>query len=271
MKANRIAAIEGARWLAEGFRVLRKAPLQLMVLSLAFLLAVMFMLSLPAVGFAVFWLLSPAVMVGPHAAARAAARGARPDFGLLAEGFRTQLPALLRLGALLLAALLAALAATALADDGRLLRAMVGIERLKMEDLFQPELHRALLVWALLQTAVLSLLWYAPLLVAWHAVPAVKSVFFSAAAIILNWRAMLAFSGVLLVALILVSMLALAVASLVARSEGARISTATFAATWTFVPILFAASWRSYEAIFADAGATRASASGSGDTGAEAD
>jgi hypothetical protein len=57
------------------------------------------------------------------------------------------------------------------------------------------------------------------------------------------------------------------VASLVARSEAARISTATFAATWTFVPILFAASWRSYEAIFA----ADASAGGSGDTGAEAD
>lgn len=271
MRANRIAANEGVRWLAEGLRVLRKAPLQLMVLSLAFLLVVMFTLSLPAIGFAAFWLLSPAFMVGPHAAARTAAQGAKPGLALLGEGFRSGLPALLRLGAMLLAALCAALAATALADEGRLLRAMVGIERLRMEELFLPELHRALLVWALLQTAVLSMLWYAPLLVAWHGVPALKSAFFSAAAIVLNWRAMLAFGGVLLLALIGVSVLALALSSLVARSEAARISTATFAATWTFVPILFAASWRSYEAIFGAQSAPQAWRGDSGDTGAEAD
>lgn len=266
MRANQVNASEGVRWLAESFRVLRAAPLQLMLLHLALLFTAAFMLSIPSIGFAVFWLLTPAVMVGPHAAARAAAGGARPEFALMVQGFRVAFPALLRLGALLLVALCAALGATALADDGKLFRAMVGIERLRMEDLFQPELHRALLVWAVLQTTVVAILWYAPLLVAWNGVPAVKSVFFSAAAIILNWRAMLAFSGVLTLALLIVSLLALAAASLVARSEAARISTATFAATWTFLPILFAASWRSYEAIFGEA-----RPAGRGDTGAEAD
>lgn len=266
MRVNRVTAAEGLRWLAEGFRVLRAAPLQLMMLHLVLLFAIAFMLSIPTAGFLVFWLLSPALMVGPHAAARAAARGAAPGFALLLEGFRTEFPALLRLGGALLAALVVALGATALADDGRLLRAMLGIERLKIEDLFQPELHRALLVWALLQTAVLSIAWYAPLLVAWHGVPAIKSVFFSTAAVLLNWRAMLAFSGALILALLMVSLLALAVSTLVAGSEAARVSTASFAATWTFLPVFFAASWRSYEAIFAASGATRRD-----DTGTEAD
>jgi hypothetical protein len=266
MRANRVAAAKGLRWLAEGFRVLRAAPLRLMALHLALLLAIAFMLSIPTAGFALFWLLSPALVVGPHAAARAAARGAAPGLALMTEGFRTEFPALLGLGGALLAALVAALGATALADDGRLFRAMVGIERLRIEDLLQPELHRALLVWALLQTAVLSVLWYAPLLVAWHRVPAAKAMFFSTAAVLLNWRAMLVFSGALTLALVLVSLLALAAATLVARTEAARISTAMFAATWTFLPVLFAASWRSYEAIFADANASRRD-----DTAAEAD
>lgn len=266
MNANRVPAAEGARWLAEGLRVLRAAPLQLMLLHLMFLFAVAFTLSIPAVGFAAFWLLTPALIVGPHAAVRAAGRGARPEFGHLLEGFRAALPAQLRLGAIFFVALLAALAATTLADDGRLFRAMTGIERLRIEDLLEPALHRALLLWAVLETSVLSILWYAPLLVAWHGVAPVKSAFFSAAAIVLNWRAMLALGGALLVALLALSLLALALASLVARSEGARISTAAFAATWTFLPVLFAASWRSYEAIFS-AGA----APGRGDTGAEAD
>ena len=113
---------------------------------------------------------------------------------------------------------------------------------------------------------MLSVLWYAPLLAAWHGVPSVKAAFFSAAAVLLNWRAMLAFSGVLLLALLALSLVAVAMATLVARSEEARISTAAFAATWTFMPILFAASWRSYEAIFA-----AAPGAGRGDTSAEAD
>lgn len=274
LTANRIPAAAGALWLVEGFRVVRAAPLQQMMLGLVVLFAVAFTLSLPA-GFAVFWLLTPAFVVGPHAVARAAGGRTRPGFALLAQGFSGgfsgEFGALLRLGAIYLAALLAALGATALFDEGRLFRAMTGIERLRVEELFRPELHRALLAWALLETAVLSALWYAPLLVAWHRVPAVKSAFFSAAAIVLNWRAMLAFGAALMLAMLGLSLLALALATLVAKSEAARLSTAAFAATWTFLPILFAASWRSYEAIFGGPPPGGGAGGAGRDTAAEAD
>jgi len=264
MRANQISATAGARWLIDGLRVLRAAPLQLMLLHLAFLFAVAFLLALPAVGFAIFWLLTPALLIGPHAAVRAAARGRPAELALLGEGFRGEFAALVRLGLVFVAALFAALGATALADDGQLFRAMLGIQKLRVEDLLRDELHQALLVWAALETAVLGLLWYAPLLVAWHAVPAVKAVFFSAAAVMLNWRAMLAFGAAMLAALFAISFLALALAALVARTDQARVLTAGFAATWTLLPILFAASWRSYEAIFAAEPPAR-------DTGTEAD
>jgi hypothetical protein len=251
MTVNRVSAAEGARWLLEGFRVLRAAPLQMMILHLAFLLAVAFLLSIPSAGFVLFWLLAPALFVGPHAAMRAAARGVRPEPALLLEGFRVGFAPLARLGLVFLVLLLAALGATALADDGRLFRAMSGIERLNMDDLQEPGLARALLVWGVLETGVFSLLWYAPLLVAWHGLPVLKAAFFSVAAVLLNWRAMLAFGLAIVAALFAASLAALAVASLASSTEGARISTAMFAATWTFLPILFAASWRSYQAIFA--------------------
>ena len=250
MRANRVSAREGARWLVEGLQVLRAAPLRLMSLHLALFLAIVFLFSIPSVGFALFWLLGPALFVGPHAAMRAAARGARPEPALMLEGFRSGFGALARLGAIFLVLLVAALGATALADDGRLFRAMTGGERLIVEDLAEPDVNRALLVWALLETGIFSALWYAPLLVAWHGVPPLKSVFFSVAAVVLNWRAMLAFSAVMVLAAFAVSLGALAVASVVASTEGARVSTAAFAATWTFLPLLFAASWRSYQAIF---------------------
>lgn len=264
MIANRVSAGAGARWLLEGLRVLRAAPLQLLLLHLAFLFAIAFLLALPAVGFAVFWLLTPALLVGPHAAVRAAARGRPPELALLGEGFRGGFAALARLGLVFVAALFAALGATALADDGQLFRAVLGIQKLRVEDLLGDDLHQALLVWAVLETTVLGVLWYAPLLVAWHGVPAAKAVFFSAAAVVLNWRAMLAFSAAMLAALFAISFLALALASLVAGTNQARILTAGFTATWTLLPILFAASWRSYEAIFGTGSPAR-------DTGAEAD
>jgi hypothetical protein len=271
MTANRISAGEGARWLLDGLRVLRKAPLQLMLLHLAFLFAVALLLALPAIGFAIFWLLTPALLIGPHAAVRAAAQGRAPGFPLIVEGFRGAFAALVRLGLVFVLALFVALGATALADDGQLFRAMLGIQKLRLEDLFKPELHQALLVWAVLETAVLSVLWYAPLLVAWQGVPAAKSVFFSTAAIVLNWRAMLAFGGAMLIALFAVSFLALLLASLVARTEQARILSAGFAATWTLLPILFAASWRSYEAIFGGPPPGGGTAAPARDTGSEAD
>lgn len=270
MKANRVSAREGARWLVEGLRVLRKAPLQIMLMHLALLFAVVFFLSIPSAGFALFWLLAPALFVGPHAAMRAAAGAGELEFSQIFAGFRTETAALLRLGAIFLVVLVAALGVTALADDGRLFRAMTGIEKLKMDDLFEAELHNALLLWAILETGIFSILWYSPLLVAWHGVPPLKSVFFSAAAIVLNWRAMLAFGAVMVLALFVLSLGSLAVASLAGaivpslRSEGARISAGAFAATWTFLPVLFAASWRSYQAIFGTAAPAR-------DTGSEAD
>ena len=187
---------------------------------------------------------------------------------MMLEGFRIGFASLARLGALFLVLLLAALGVTALADEGRFFRAMIGIERLRMEDLLGPALPRALLLWAILETAIFSVLWYAPLLVAWHGLPALKAAFFSVAAVVLNWRAMLAFGLATVLALFALSLGALAVASLVSSTDGARITTAAFATTWTFLPMLFAASWRSYQAIFA---AQSASAMPGRDTGAEAD
>ena len=53
------------------------------------------------------------------------------------------------------------LAGTALADDGRFAQAVIGRSRLELGDLQSPELQRAMLIGAGLQTLLLGLLWYA--------------------------------------------------------------------------------------------------------------
>src|SRR6185369_5621078 len=112
MRANRLDATAGLRWIAEAFSIFRVAPMRQLAFNLAFLFALAVALSVPAVGFALVWLLIPALMVGPHAVAREAARGAAPAPGLLLSGFRHNFRAQLRLGGVYLGGMAAVLLAS---------------------------------------------------------------------------------------------------------------------------------------------------------------
>ncbi len=195
MRANRLNATAGLRWISGAFAIYRVAPVRQLLFNLAFLFALTLALSIPAIGFALVWLLIPALMVGPHAIARMTSRGVPPGPGLLLSGFRHNLAAQLRLGAVYLAGMALVLAASALADDGGFAQAMIGMTRVELEDLQSPEMQNAMLVVAGLQTLMLAALWYAPLLVAWKGLAVMKAVFFSAAAALINWRAFLAYSA----------------------------------------------------------------------------
>ena len=70
MRANRLEAADGLRWIAESFLIFRFAPLRQLLYGLAFLFALMVAMSLPLAGFALVWLLVPALLVGPHEIAR---------------------------------------------------------------------------------------------------------------------------------------------------------------------------------------------------------
>jgi hypothetical protein len=249
MRANRLPAARGPRWVAEAFLIFRVAPLRQLLLNLLFLFAVTIAIAVPVVGFAAVWLLFPALLVGPHAISRMAARGARPVPAQLVSGFRQNLAAQLRLGGVFLGAMLVVLGATALADDGRFALAMVGHIRLDIGDLQNPDLQRAMLIGAALQTLLLGVLWYAPLLVAWDGLSASKAVFFSAAATLINWRALAAYGIAVMALFAFVLMLALGGAMLFGGSAG-EANSALFAVVWTLLPVWFASSYLSYRDIF---------------------
>jgi hypothetical protein len=250
MRANRLDAIAGLRWIAEAFSIFRVAPVRQLAFSLAFLFALAVALSMPLVGFALVWLLIPALMVGPHAIARAASHGAPPAPGLLLSGFRRNFAAQLRLGGVYLAGMAAVLAASVPADDGRFAQAMIGAARLELEDLQTSGMQNAMLIIAVLQTALLAALWYAPLLVAWKGVEVVKAVFFSAAAALINWRAFLAYSVGMALLFTFVLMLALAGAMLFGGARALQANSAAFAVLWTLLPVWFASSYLSYRDVF---------------------
>lgn len=249
MRANRLPGARGLRWVTEAFAIFRVAPLRQLLLDLLFLFAVTVVIALPLVGFAAVWLLFPALVVGPHALSRAAAGGTTPGPELLVSGFRGNLAAQLRLGGVFLGAMLLVLAATALADDGRFAQAMVGRIRLDAGDLQDPDLQRAMLIGAALQTVLLGVLWYAPLLVAWEGLAAGKAVFFSAAATLINWRALLAYGLAVMLLFAFVLMLALGGAMLFGGG-GAQANSALFAVVWALLPVWFASSYLGYRDLF---------------------
>ena len=252
MRANRLPAIRGLRWVAGAFTIFRVAPVRQLLLSLVFLFASTITVALPLIGFAAIWLLFPALMVGPHAVARMAAGGATPTLDLLISGFRRQLPAQLRMGGVYLGAMVVVLAGTALADNGRFAQAVIGRTQLALGDLQSPELQHAMLVGAGLQTLLLGALWYAPLLVAWHGLSATKAAFFSAAAALINWRAFLAYGVAVMLLFGLVLMLALGGAMLLGGSGVAQANSALFSVVWTLLPVWFASSYLSYREIFSE-------------------
>ncbi len=223
-----------------------------LLFNLAFLLASTVVVALPLVGFAAIWLLFPALMVGPHAVARMAAGGTTPGPDLLLSGFRGQLPAQLRMGGLFLGAMVVVLAGTALADDGRFAQAVIGRSRLEIGDLQSPELQRAMLIGAGLQTLLLGALWYAPLLVAWHGLSASKAAFFSAAAALINWRAFLVYGVAVMLLFGFVLMLALGGAILLGGSGAVQANSALFSVIWTLLPVWFASSYLSYREVFSE-------------------
>jgi hypothetical protein len=250
MFANRLDAIAGLRWIGEAFRIFRAAPLRQLAGGFAFLFALTLVLAIPVIGFALVWLLVPALLVGPHAYARAASGGARPGPALLVSGFRGDLGAQLRLGGVYLAGMAAVLAATIPADEGRFAQAMLGSLRLGAEDLQGADLQHAMLVGAGLQTVLLAALWYAPLLVAWQGLSVAKAVFFSCAATFINWRAFLVLGTGMTLLFALVLLLALAGAMLFGGARASQANSALFAAIWTLLPVWFASSYLSYRDVF---------------------
>ena len=250
MRAHRLEAVAGLRWIAEAFSIFRVAPVRQLALNLAFLLALAVALSIPAAGFALVWLLIPALMVGPHAVARVASRGVPPAAGLLLSGFRRNFAAQLRLGGVYLAGMAVVLAASVPADEGRFAQAMIGVARIEFEDLQAPGMQNAMLIIAVLQTVLLMALWYAPLLVAWKGLDVLKAVFFSAAAALINWRAFLAYSVGMALLFTFVLMLALAGAMLFGGTRALQANSAAFAVFWTLLPVWFASSYLSYRDVF---------------------
>ena len=250
MQARIVGAARGVRWLAEGWRLFRAAPLGWLAAVFGYWLMMSLVSLLPFIGAAAAAVLVPAFSVGFMALARAAGRRAPLELSLLFDGFRHELRAQLTLGVLYLLCLALLLGASALADDGALAQWLLTGRRPDIEVLESNAFFGALAAMAALYVPVMLAFWFAPPLAAWHSTGAAKALFFSFAASMMNWRAFLGYGAVSAVVTLVIPFVVLSLLALFA--QGGRVPAATFVLPLMILllPTLFASFYASYRDIF---------------------
>lgn len=249
MQARIVGAARGARWLGDGWRLFRGAPLGWLAAVFAYWLIMTLVSLVPLAGMAAAAILVPAFSVGFMAIARATARGAPAEVSLLFDGLRHEVRAQLVLGVIYFACLAVLLGASALADDGALARWMLTGKRPDEEVLQSQAFVAALAVAALLYMPVMAAFWFAPPLAAWHSTGAAKALFFSLAATLMNWRAFVAYGAVTALVTLVIPLAMVMVISLVGATRFPAAGL-VFPLLFIVLPTLFASFYASYRDVF---------------------
>ena len=228
-------ALNGIVWLRRAYAMFRAAPLRwlLLLFSYYLLIGLLELGPVQAVGQFVAPLLKPVFAVGFLAAAWSQERGIAPRFEHLFRGFRSNLLALVPLGAAFLVGITLALIATALVDDGRLMALISGAEKPTEEALASGPVQLAMLFGAVCAVPSLLALWFAPALVVFNDAGAVRALGTSLRAAIANWRPI----GVYCLAVIVLGLVLPILAISIARLFGDAV--AGLVALFVVVPYLF--------------------------------
>ena len=261
MQARLLPGSHGWRWLADGWRLFRAGPVRWLALVFAYWMLMTAISLVPLVGVVVVLVLVPGFSVAFMAASRAAERGQPIEMSFLFAGFRENLAAQFVLGGTYLASIALLMAASTLADDGALARWMLTGARPVPGTLQSDNFLGALTIAAALYMPLMMLFWFAPVLVAWHAMPAAKALFFSLFACLMNWRAFMVYglaSALVLFVVPFVALFAIVLASGGNLRPGA--ITVLFPLMLTLMPALFASFYASYRDVFAEQGAPSATA-----------
>ncbi len=224
-----VRAARGFSWVAGGFRIFRGQPITWIAMSMGCMMILVGLLLVPVIGGVVANFLIPVFFASFALAARRQVAGERIEMADLFSGFRSNVRALVNLGALLLLvqfAILAAMMALGLPTPS-------GDEKMTLGDYAKSLEGKEwiLLLGSTLSALVQGALWFAPPLIAFHGLSTSHAARWSVYAALSNLGAMLAFGfalTLLFVAALLPSGLGLIVA----------------------VPMLFASCYASYREVF---------------------
>ena len=196
MKLNIVPAKHGSLWVRQGIRAFWKQPLALSGLFFMFMTIMSLCSLIPYVGDFLALALMPAVSLGLMAATREVDLGKFPMPWILACAFRVgkeRKREMLMLGVLYAGAFIGIIGLSTLIDGGDFAKLAMSNEAIDLHMDIRPEMQDAMLFTVVLNLLLSSVFWYAPALVHWNSVPAIKSLFFSTVAFLGNWRAFLVF------------------------------------------------------------------------------
>ena len=218
---TRYDARHGMAWLAQAYALFSRKRLPWILLLLTYYVLLKLLLSLPFVGPYAITILKPVFAVGLLAAAWTQERGGTPALSQLFQGFRANLKSLLAIGIFFVVGVTAAIFASSLVDDGKLLDLLSNAGTMNDEEvaaaLADGALQAGMLFSALLTVPVLIATWWAPSSTSpvpsapswdwWPCGSAVMALAVSLRAALANWRPLaiyvlgVSFYGVVLPAL----------------------------------------------------------------------
>jgi hypothetical protein len=252
----------GAYWLKEAHAMLTAKRMPWLMLLLLYYIVAGLIDIVPLLGQFALPLLKPVFAVGFLAAAWSQERGGNPDLKLLFQGFRSNLWALLPLGAFMLAGIATAVFATSLVDGGKLLEVLAGKVKLDETVLATGEVQAAMLFAAALALPVILALWFAPGLVVFQDCGAAEALALSLRASLANWRPIAVYGALVFFFGGVLPASATAIVAAIVPSEFALVVAVAFLLPYVFlfVATLHISDYVSYRDVFhagEDAGSTR--------------
>jgi len=254
MQALTLPAAQGWRWLTDGFRIFRRNHLMLTFLVVSYWVLMALVNVIPVIGTIATTLCIPAFSVSLMNACRSIERGTPLGPQLLFSGFASNLRSLLTLGAIYLAAVVAILGLSALADDGALMAMMLAGQKPDAETVSSGSLLLATEIALVLLCPLIMAYWYAPVLAGWHGLSPAKALFFSFVACLRNWRPFLVYSLTIGVVATLVPGIVLGIlAALLPNGASLVLVLMMVLLILVLAPTLFASFYVSYRDVFVSA------------------
>ncbi|MFM9967950.1 MAG: BPSS1780 family membrane protein [Burkholderiales bacterium] len=244
-----VPARAGWLWLAEGLRIFRSSPGMWTLLVLAYWLLLSMTNRAGWLGSILVAVCLPAFSASFAIACDELKNGRPIQLRLLFAGFQRQPRSALVLGAIYLLSMVAILGISALFDGGLLLDWILFNKNPSEADILQGRFSSSMPIAALVASPVLMAFWFAPLLVAFEGMSAIKALFYSFFACLRNWRALIAYGAAIFVFAIFVAMF-VALFAVMAGGNANAARGFMLAATIMIMPALFGSFYAAYLDIF---------------------
>lgn len=209
MEVKQLPAAQGWAWIKQGYVLFMKAPLLWMTLLIICLVAAMALSAIPVLGEPLVSLLTPVILAGLMAGARAVQQGEELELAHLFSGFHTNTSQLVTLGGITLVGQYLIFGAMLMVGGGTLVSLMMNSDTVTDSNLITQAMEGAgfaVLVGAVLFSLLMTAMQYAPMLVYFNNVTPLEAMKLSLRAFGNNIGAMLMYSFTFVLLALLASM-----------------------------------------------------------------